>query len=69
MLLAGSTKLHHFQYDKPGTPWLTMDHPIIAAIYNPHSATILTAGGGTLKIWEARYPIISNYLLISIELV
>jgi hypothetical protein len=39
-----------FEYDKPGTPWLSMQAPIIAALYNQYSSTILTAGGDTIKV-------------------
>lgn len=53
-VVAGGYRGTVFEYDKPGIPWLSMDSPIVAALYNSNSATILTAGGDTIKIWDAK---------------
>ena len=53
-IIAAGNRMVVYEYDKPGTPWLTMQNPIVTAIYNNASSTILTAGGTTIKIWDAK---------------
>jgi hypothetical protein len=49
-IIAGGSRLAVFEYDKPGTPWLTMQNTIVCAIYNEISCTVLTASGDTIKV-------------------
>lgn len=36
------TRMTLFEYDKPGAPWLSMEHDIIAALFSSASSTIVT---------------------------
>eukprot|EP01116_Phalansterium_solitarium_P010330 TRINITY_DN2500_c0_g1_i5.p1 TRINITY_DN2500_c0_g1~~TRINITY_DN2500_c0_g1_i5.p1 ORF type:complete len:638 (-),score=220.96 TRINITY_DN2500_c0_g1_i5:18-1931(-) len=53
-VVAGGSSLSVFEYDKPGTPWLSMDFPIVAAIYNSVNNSVLTAGGDQIAIWDGK---------------
>lgn len=52
-LIAGGNRIVAFEYNRPGVAWLTMDVPVVKAVYNPTAASILTAGADCIMIWDA----------------
>jgi hypothetical protein len=36
-IVAGGSKMYTFEYDKPGTPWMTSESPVVGATYNYES--------------------------------
>ncbi|PRP89527.1 hypothetical protein PROFUN_00791 [Planoprotostelium fungivorum] len=51
-VVAAGNRVVSFEYNRPGVAWLTMDVPIVKATYNSTTATILTAGSDSVKIWD-----------------
>eukprot|EP01107_Rhizomastix_libera_P017717 TRINITY_DN8688_c0_g1_i2.p1 TRINITY_DN8688_c0_g1~~TRINITY_DN8688_c0_g1_i2.p1 ORF type:complete len:811 (-),score=161.63 TRINITY_DN8688_c0_g1_i2:34-2466(-) len=52
-IVASSSRLYSFEYDKAGTPWLTDDFPFVTVLYNSASLTIATVSSKQIKIWDA----------------
>jgi len=53
-IVSASNKLRLFDYDQPADAFITDSAPTIGIIYNDQSLTFTTAGGTSVKLWDAQ---------------